>query len=132
CFGAQSLNVFRGGSLVQDIPSLVANAVAHDTDDAADTPAEPARHLIRASQDSLIATLAGKTEIEVNSYHHQSVKKPGRDLVAAACASDGVIEAVEDRNRRFVVGVQWHPERGFENDALSQALFKSFISAAML
>src|SRR5437762_97919 len=53
CFGVQSLNVYRGGSLVQDIPSVVPDAVAHDTDDAADTPADPARHLVRLSEGSL-------------------------------------------------------------------------------
>src|SRR5436190_6214670 len=80
CFGVQSLNVYRGGSLVQDIPAVVDNAVAHDNDDAADNPSHPARHLVRLSADSLIARLAGKAEIEVNSYHHQSVQTTGRNL----------------------------------------------------
>ncbi len=132
CFGVQSLNVYRGGSLVQDIPSVIDNPVAHDTDDAADQPADPARHHIRISEDSLIAKLAGKTQVEVNSYHHQSVQNTGRDLRPVAYAPDGVVEAVEDTRGRFIVGVQWHPERGFQNDPLSQALFKSFIEAAML
>jgi putative glutamine amidotransferase len=132
CFGVQSLNVYRGGSLVQDIPSLVENSVAHDNDDVADNPAEPARHLIRVSESSLISRLAGKTEVVVNSYHHQSVQNTGRNLRPVAYATDGVVEAVEDTSGRFIVGVQWHPERGFQTDPLSQALFKSFIQAAML
>jgi putative glutamine amidotransferase len=130
CFGVQSLNVYRGGSLVQDIPALVKDAVPHDNDDLADHPSDPARHLVRISEGSLIAKLAGKTEVEVNSYHHQAVQITGRDLRAVAVAPDGVIEAVEDTRGRFVVGVQWHPERGFQTDPLSQALFKSLISAA--
>ena len=132
CFGVQSLNVYRGGTLVQDIPAVVGGSVAHDNDDAADHPKDPARHLVRISEGSLIANLAGKTEVEVNSYHHQSVQDPGRNLKIAAVAPDGVVEALEDTQGRFVVGVQWHPERGFQNDPLSQALFRSLIQAAML
>ncbi len=130
CFGVQSLNVYRGGSLIQDIPSVVTPAVAHDNDDAADNPSDPARHLIRISEGSLIARLAERTEVVVNSYHHQSVQNTGRDLQPVAFAPDGVVEAVEDTHGRFIVGVQWHPERGFQTDPLSQALFKSFIAAA--
>jgi putative glutamine amidotransferase len=132
CFGVQSLNVYRGGSLVQDIPAVVAGAVAHDNDDVADHPQDPARHLVRVSEGSLIAKLAGKTEVEVNSYHHQSVQDPGRNLRITAVAPDGVAEALEDTQGRFIVGVQWHPERGFQDDPLSQALFRSLIQAAML
>jgi putative glutamine amidotransferase len=132
CFGVQSLNVYRGGSLVQDIPSVVEKPVAHDNDDAADQPVDPARHMVRISEGSLIAKLAGKTEVQVNSYHHQAVQNTGRDLRPVAFAPDGVVEAVEDVRGRFIVGVQWHPERGFQNDPLSQALFKSLIEAAML
>lgn len=132
CFGVQSLNVYRGGSLVQDIPSVIPNPVAHDTTDPADTPTHPARHIVRLTPDSLIARLAGKTEVVVNSYHHQAVQNTGQHLKPVAVAPDGVVEAVEDTRGRFIVGVQWHPERGFDSDPFSQALFKSFIEAAML
>jgi putative glutamine amidotransferase len=126
CFGAQSLNVHRGGSLVQDIPSLIAHAVPHDADD----DRNPARHGVRIEEDSLIGRLAGRPELEVNSYHHQAVANPGRNLRAVAFAADGVVEAVEDATRRFVVGVQWHPERGWKEDPLSKALFSKFIEQA--
>jgi len=106
CFGVQSLNVYRGGSLVQDIPSVVEGAVLHDADSSVDTPSQPARHLIRVARGSLIEKLAGRTEVDVNSYHHQSVQTPGRDLRPVAHSSDGVIEAVEDTKGRFIVGVQ--------------------------
>ena len=126
CFGIQSLNVHRGGSLVQDIPALVQDSAAHDADD--DKPA--ARHMVRISKDSVIERLAGRSEMEVNSYHHQAVQTPGRDLRAVAFANDGVIEAVEDTTGRFIVGVQWHPERGWKEDPFSQALFTRFIEQA--
>jgi putative glutamine amidotransferase len=130
CFGVQSLNVYRGGSLVQDIPSDVNQGIMHDTDDAADSPADPARHMIRITEGSLIARLAGKADVEVNSYHHQAVRNPGRNLKVVAHSPDGVIEALEDTRGRFIVGVQWHPERTFKDDPLSGELFQSFVDAA--
>jgi len=126
CFGIQSLNVHRGGSLVQDIPSLVSVAVVHDEDDGK----PPARHVVRLAEDSLLGRLAGRSEMEVNSYHHQAVAVPGCNLRAVAFATDGVIEAVEDTTGRFVVGVQWHPERGWRDDPFSKALFSRFIECA--
>jgi putative glutamine amidotransferase len=128
CFGIQSLNVHRGGSLVQDIPALVEKAVTHDEED--DKPG--ARHMIRIAQNSLIAQLASGSEMEVNSYHHQAIDKPGRNLRPVAFANDGVIEAVEDTTGRFIVGVQWHPERGWREDPFSKALFSKFIEQAAL
>jgi putative glutamine amidotransferase len=74
--------------------------------------------------------LAGGTTARVNSSHHQAIKQVGRDLRAIAHTSDGVVEAVTDvRSDRFVLGVQWHPEVGWERDALSQAIFARFIEA---
>lgn len=127
CFGVQSLNVFRGGTLVQDIPAIVAQPVAHD--DHGD-PAQPARHLVRLSKGSLLERLARNDLIEVNSFHHQSAGQVGKDLQAVAKAPDGVIEALEDKSGRFVVGVQWHPERGYQQDAFAQALFATFVEEA--
>jgi putative glutamine amidotransferase len=127
CFGIQSLNVYRGGSLIQDIPSLVPHSERHDEDAAAKISA---RHRIRIAENSLIERLAGTAELEVNSYHHQSVQNPGRNLRAVAFARDGVIEALEDTSGRFMIGVQWHPERGWQNDHFSMALFKAFIEEA--
>jgi putative glutamine amidotransferase len=126
CFGIQSLNVYRGGSLIQDIPALVDTAVPHDED--GNKPS--ARHVVRLAEDSLIGQLARRREVEVNSYHHQAVETPGRNLRPVAFANDGVIEAVEDTTGRFIIGVQWHPERGWKEDAFSKALFSKFIEQA--
>jgi len=127
CFGAQSLNVFRGGTLVQDIPSIVASPLFHDDHGE---PEQPARHPVRMTKDSLLARLAGEETVEVNSFHHQSVATVGSNLRAVATAPDGVIEAIEDVNGRFVVGVQWHPEREFQHDAFAKALFMEFVREA--
>ena len=128
CFGIQSLNVHRGGSLVQDIPAQVGHPLTHDNDDGK----PPVRHAIRLVEDSIIGRLAGHAEMEVNSYHHQAIERPGRNLKPVAVANDGVVEAVEDTSGRFIVGVQWHPERGWQNDSFSQALFSKFIEQARL
>jgi putative glutamine amidotransferase len=128
CFGVQSLNVHRGGSLVQDIPAVVQQPLIHDEDD--DKPA--ARHPVKIAEDSIVGRLAGHSEMDVNSYHHQAVGKPGRNLRAVAFANDGVVEAVEDTTGRFIVGVQWHPERGWQNDPFSKALFTKLIEQARL
>jgi putative glutamine amidotransferase len=129
CFGAQSLNVFRGGSLIQDIPSIVSAPVFHDDHGE---PEQPARHVVQMNADSLLAGMAGSDAVEVNSFHHQSVGRVGRNLRAVATAPDGVIEAIEDVSGRFVIGVQWHPERGFRDNAFSRALFSAFVREAAL
>jgi putative glutamine amidotransferase len=121
CFGVQSLNVYRGGSLVQDIPAQVSNPIQHN---------EGVRHLVRVAEDSLIGRLAGKSEVAIVSDHHQSIENVGRNLRSVAFAPDGVVEAVEDSTGRFIVGVQWHPERGWQQDPLSKALFQALIEQA--
>src|SRR6185295_2419003 len=123
CFGMQALNVSRGGTLIQDIPSQLPNAIKHQQGAPRDRPS----HAIKLAESSLLSSLASEERVFVNSHHHQAVEKVGRDLVAIAWASDGLIEAVEDtRPERFSLGVQWHPELGWEKDRLSQALFERF------
>jgi len=79
----------------------------------------------------MLSHLAGGDSAPVNSHHHQAVESLGRELVATAWASDGLIEAAEDpRGDRYVIGVQWHPELAWERDPLSLALFNRFIDEA--
>ena len=127
CFGMQALNVSRGGTLIQDIPSQLPNAIKHQQGVPRDRPS----HAIKLAQPSLLLSLAPHDQVLVNSHHHQAVEKVGRDLIATAWTSDGLIEAVEDsRAGRFALGVQWHPELGWKEDRLSQALFERFIAAS--
>ena len=127
CFGIQSLNVSRGGTLIQDIVSQHPNAIKHEQG----APRDRHSHRVRLLEDSIIGQLANRGTAPVNSHHHQAIETLGRELVATAWAPDGIIEAVEDpRSDRFVLGVQWHPELGWERDELSQALFKRFVSEA--
>lgn len=129
CFGLQSLNVSRGGTLIQDIISQHENAIKHEQG----APRDRHSHRVRLLQDSVIGQLGGSESAPVNSHHHQAVELLGRELVATAWAPDGIVEAVEDpRGDRFVVGVQWHPELAWERDELSLALFRRFIDEARL
>jgi putative glutamine amidotransferase len=127
CFGMQVLNVHRGGTLIQDILSQMPNAIKHEQGAPRDRPS----HRIELADSSRVYSLAQSDSALVNSHHHQALEKIGHDLSATAWASDGLVEAVEDpREDRFVVGVQWHPELGWQHDRFSQSLFKSFIDAA--
>ena len=127
CFGMQALNVSRGGTLIQDIASQVPLAINHQQGAPRDRPS----HAIKLAKATLVSSLAQDERALVNSHHHQAVQKVGRELVATAWSSDGLIEALEDcRPDRFAVGVQWHPELGWKEDPLSQALFDRFIAAS--
>lgn len=128
CFGLQSLNVSRGGTLVQDIASQHPNSIKHEQG----PPRDRTSHRVKILDGSILSQLAGGTSAPVNSHHHQAIKKLGRELVATAWASDGLVEAVEDpRSDRFVLGVQWHPELGWERDEFSRSLFRRFIAEAV-
>ena len=128
CFGMQSLNVFYGGSLIQDIETQIENPLKHQQG----IPLNRLSHLIKVKDESNLSTIIKNakvgTEVKVNSHHHQSVKKVGRNLYETAWTNDGVIECIEgtDKNR-FVMGVQWHPEITFKTDKLSKQLFEVFV-----
>src|ERR1700734_3901696 len=128
CYGTQSLNVFLGGTLVQDIPSEIKTAIQHPW--TGHEGPEP-HHQIALEPKSRLAQLAAAGEMRVNSSHHQSVLAPGKNLRIVAHAPDGVVEAVEwTGDSNWVTGVQWHPERMAETDALSQRLFGALIEVA--
>jgi putative glutamine amidotransferase len=127
CFGLQSLNVSRSGTLFQDLESQYTDPIKHQQGQAVDRPS----HYVTLEANSQLSQLAGGNIVRVNSSHHQAIKQVGRDLHVIARAHDGVIEAIVDtRPDRFVLGVQWHPEIGWERDDFSKAIFRGFIEAA--
>lgn len=128
CYGVQSLNVFLGGPLVQDIPSEIHTKIQHAW--TGHEGPEP-HHDVTIDAGSRLAQLAGAAKARVNSSHHQSVLQPGKNLRVVAHAPDGVIEAVEwTGDANWIVGVQWHPERMVASDELSQSLFRELAAAA--
>jgi putative glutamine amidotransferase len=127
CYGMQLLNVFRGGTLYQDIASERENALRHDQEEPEDRPT----HRIRIAEGTILAHLARGTTAEVNSFHHQAVRFVGRDLQPIAWSEDGIIEALLNvRPEPFILGVQWHPELMFAADAFSRAIFEHFLQQA--
>jgi putative glutamine amidotransferase len=130
CYGIQSLNVFLGGSLVQDISSELRTTIDHQWIGRQQGASEPF-HAARLESGSRLLELAGMSELRVNTSHHQSILDPGRNLRVAARAPDGVIEAVEwNGDTNWITGVQWHPERMFPADFLARSLFEALIEAA--
>lgn len=129
CYGMQLLNVFRGGSLIQDIDSQMEEAIQHRQG----LPLDRRSHSISVEAGSLLDKLLSVDvgTVKVNSHHHQAIGKLGKDLKATAFTSDGVVEAIEGTDpSRFVFGAQWHPEIDWQNDALSISLFEKFVVAA--
>jgi putative glutamine amidotransferase len=126
CRGIQALNVSRGGSLYQDLRSQVPGSISHGqkADKAVLT------HTVRIERETRLFAILGSAEIWVNSKHHQAIKAAAPDLSVSARATDGVIEAVEHPEKRFVLGVQWHPEGTWRSDPSSLKLFQALIEAA--
>lgn len=128
CRGTQALNVSRGGTLHQHLPDL-SEEIAHRQANPADQPSHP----IEVEPGSrLSSVLGGGTEVdpelEVNSFHHQAIDRLGEGLAVVARASDETIEAVEDAEREFLIGVQWHAETLIDRP-YEAALFRGFVDA---
>jgi putative glutamine amidotransferase len=128
CRGIQVLNVALGGSLYQDIASETGSTIAHSQTEPRDRPTHPVKVMGEGTR--LGATL-GAPEIEVNSLHHQAIKRLGRGLRDVAWAPDGIIEGVEIPDTgALVLGVQWHPEELVARDPAARNLFRTLITAA--
>jgi len=126
CRGIQIINVAFNGSLYQDIPTEIENVLQHHDWEAA----RDAYHSVLFTRQSPLSDLFQTEEIQVNSSHHQSLKKVGRGLEILAAAKDGVIEAVCCPSDRFTYGVQWHPERKLQ-DPKQVEIAKWFVSQAV-
>lgn len=148
CYGLQSLNVYRSGSLVQHIPDFLPEElqarVNHDAGKKV-----PVAHSVEIKKDSKLAEIVSANErvvpkpeqsdvksgnlvLPVNSSHHQSAERIGDGLhITARCLEDGVIEALEGTaSDHFVLAVQWHPERSVDEDEASRGIFRALIQAA--
>jgi putative glutamine amidotransferase len=132
CRGIQLLNVARGGTLVQDIPTERPSTVSHRLSTPAHAADEIA-HTIQVEPDSLLSALVGgrlsdAATCSVNSRHHQAVDRLADGLRITAVAPDGIVEAVEDARQRFCLGVQWHPESFYRTGEFIP-LFEAFVRA---
>jgi putative glutamine amidotransferase len=126
CLGCQELAVSRGGRLIQHVPQEQGAA----TLDHGGGGRPRAMHTAQVDAGSLLASLVGAGELEVNSTHHQAIGEPGRGLRVVARSPDGIIEGVEDPSPdRFFLGVQWHPEDLCDQPP-HRALFQALCRAA--
>jgi len=126
CRGHQLLNVASGGTLVQDIPSLWEAAADHDPD----TERWECCHEVDVLPGTKLRAILGSDRVSVNSFHHQAVRRLGDGFVLSARSEDGVIEGMEMPDRRFMIGVQWHPESFWDRPRGFQPLFEALLNAA--
>jgi len=144
CYGLQSLNVFRKGSLIQHIPDFLPEVSRTKVNHEAGKKVAVA-HTVEIGTGSMLAEIVGSNGrrpepevqgplvVPVNSSHHQSAGEIGEGLrIVARCTEDGIIEAVEGTSPdHFVLAVQWHPERSVDDDEASRAIFRALIEAAL-
>lgn len=124
CGGQQLLHVALGGTLIQHIPDEVPGALAHEQPNPRDEPG----HRVRILPGTRLHGIVGADELAVNSAHHQAAKDVPVGVRVGAVADDGVIEAIEAADKRFCIGVQWHPE--FSLSEGDRHLFAAFVDAA--
>jgi putative glutamine amidotransferase len=105
CAGLQQANVVFGGTLTEDIPTLIPGAVDHGTFNG-----EYSVHEVKIEKESNLFNVLGSELASVASTHHQCINKLGDNIVPVAYSSDGVVEAIEIKNQKNFIGVQWHPE----------------------
>ena len=122
CYGIQMMNVHAGGSLYQDIATQIPDSAAHGKPDVS------VIHDVEVGPSSRLAQIVSQPSFEVSSSHRQAVRRLGDGLEVSARAPDGVVEAIEDPQHPFYVGVEWHPEQ-FHADA-DRRILAAFVDAA--
>ena len=125
CGGSQAINVVLGGSLYQDIATQLPQANEHQQGGLKDRGG----HRIKIHEGTKLKKIVGKGNLEVNTTHHQAVKKLGKGLIVNATAEDGIIEGIESKEHSFVLGVQWHPEFLIQRDRSQRKIFTAFVLA---
>src|SRR5262249_34145845 len=131
CPGVQVINVACGGSLYQHVTDQPPAAIKHDYfPTPTDYPRDYLAHPVRVDEGTRLRALLGAPQVQVNSMHHQGIKRLAQGLRATAFAPDGLIEGVEMNGGQYLVGVQWHPEELADAHAPMRRLFTDFIEAA--
>ena len=125
CRGIQTMNVYFGGTLYQDIPTQSPSEIAHRMA----PPDHRCGHDCHLVPGSPLAVLAGRETIGVNSHHHQAIKDVAPGFSVMGRCEDGIIEAIWNPARKFVWGVQWHPEKIWDIEGSSALVFQAFIDA---
>lgn len=124
CNGLQIINVACGGTLIQHIPDFYKSNISHEQPDPKSEPT----HFVNIESDTILASLSGEQKIFVNTTHHQAIDQVGSGLIISAKAEDGIIEAIESSDHKFLIGVQWHSE--YLNTKLDYNLFKRLVEVS--
>ena len=124
CRGMQAMNLALGGGLYQDLKSDNQNFFDHFL-----VNNDEKYHEVQIGNDSILAEITQEMWIKVNSRHHQGIKRLAAGLQAIAWSSDGLIEAFTAKEKRFWLGIQWHPENLFSINPLCMEIFRVFIRA---
>lgn len=127
CRGCQVLNIAAQGTVVQDIAAYYGPEKVYKHSQSA--PRWHLSHAVELLKGSKLAEIFGCTTLQVNSFHHQAVKDPAPGFLVTAKAKDGVIEAIESVENKYVIGVQWHPELVWKQHPQFVSLFQSLIDA---
>jgi len=127
CRGLQVINVAMGGTLYEDILDQRPDSIKHQY--SLEKPRTYLAHAVQLDGNGRLASILGGPEVQVNSLHHQGIRRLAPGLQASACAPDGLIEAIEVPGNRFALAVQWHPE-WMQDDAGMRKLFGEFVTAA--
>ena len=129
CRGIQVLNVALGGTLYQDVADQYSSELQHQQQRDKIVKHDPS-HTVDVVSDSLLAATYRMPTIHVNSFHHQAIKSLANGLRAVGHASDGLIEAIEMPDHRWLLGVQWHPEMMYRSHPEQLSPFTSLVDAA--
>ncbi len=130
CRGIQALNVACNGTLYQDVADQYGDSLEHRQQTAQISREHPS-HRVTAQPGSLLASVYGTTEIQVNSFHHQGINKLGDGLIATGVSDDDLIEGVELPDHPWLLGVQWHPEMMYAAHAEHLKPFEALVVAAL-
>ena len=125
CRGIQAMNAAAGGSLWQDIFTQRPTPVVHRQEMPYDLP----HHQIQVEQGTMLHDILGLDRLSVNSMHHQAVKNIAPGFRAAAIAEDGMIEAIEHPDKKFMLGVQWHPEHMWQRYDSAKKIWRALVAA---
>lgn len=125
CRGIQLMNVLLGGTLYQDLPTEHPSDTNHHMESPYDRPI----HNIEVLEDTILADLIGSGTHHVNSYHHQAIKEIAANVNIMAVAEDGIVEAISLPGKKYMMGIQWHPEFSYERDPECMKIVQAFVDA---
>ena len=125
CGGHQLINIACGGTLIQDIKEYYKDSLEHEQIN----PRNETSHIVNIVKNTYLSKILEEQEIMVNSAHHQSIDKLGKNLLINGFAKDNIIESIEHTSHNWCLGIQWHPEFLITNN--DKKIIKKFINAAI-